>query len=43
MGYEKLSMNSYKEALKIYNKYPEVDSSTLLFNIANTYFNCQMY
>lgn len=36
-------MNSYKEALKIYNQYTDVDCSSLLYNIANTYFNCQMY
>jgi tetratricopeptide (TPR) repeat protein len=36
-------MSSYTEALKIYNKYSSIDCSSLLYNIANIYFNCQMY
>jgi tetratricopeptide (TPR) repeat protein len=43
LGYEKLSMNSYNEALKIYGRHAATDTSSLLYNIANVYFNCQMF
>ncbi len=43
LGYEKLSMNCYNEALKIYGKSVGTDTSSLLYNIANVYFNCQMF
>lgn len=43
LGYEKLSMNSYNEALKIYSRHASTDTSSLLYNIANVYFNCQMF
>lgn len=43
MGYDKLSMNAYSSALKIYSKFQEVDCAPLLANIANTYYNCHMY
>ena len=36
-------MNAYNEALKIYNKYTSIDSSSLLCNIANLYYKCQMF
>jgi tetratricopeptide (TPR) repeat protein len=36
-------MNSYNEALKIYGKSAGTDTSSLLYNIANVYFNCQMF
>lgn len=36
-------MNSYSSALKIYSKFNQVDSSSLLNNIANIYFNSEMY
>lgn len=43
LGCEKLSMNAYSEAVKIYAKFPDVDCSPLLANIANIYSNCQMF
>ncbi len=43
LGYDKLSMNSYNEALKIYSRYSATDISCLLYNIASIYFNCQMF
>lgn len=43
LGFEKLSMNSYSSALKIYSGLQEVDCSPLLNNIANIYFNSEMF
>jgi hypothetical protein len=36
-------MNSYNEALKIHSRHGSTDTSSLLYNIANIYFNCQMF
>ena len=43
IGCEKLSMNAYNEALRLYSKYPDIDSSSLFYNIANMYYNCSMH
>ena len=36
-------MNAYREAIKIYSAFPDVDLSSLLANLGNIYSNCQMY
>ena len=36
-------MNAYNEALRLYSKYPDIDSSSLFYNIANMYYNCSMH
>ena len=38
-----LSLKSFSEALKIYQKYPEIDCSNLLNNLGTLYFKSGMY